>query len=161
MLLLSLIDKGEIVTQSQLKIIKAAECKPDTEPQQRLANHHELVKYGIKYISDVESNTGGQLGKKTRARYRVYMRLTRYYEENKNTLFVNDAIKKAIEDIYKYPLKEFAKETFNRQLKAGISDDDLANLAASLREEDKLSIIEEEIKQKQPQIICSMGIKIV
>lgn len=149
---------GEIITQSQLKIIKAAECKPDTEPQLRLANHHELVKNGLKYITEVESNTGGQLGKKTGARYRVYMRLTRYYEENKDTLFVNDAIKKAIEDIYRYPIKEFAKETFNRQLKAGIADDDLANLAASLREEDKLSMVEEEVKQKQPQIICSMGI---
>ena len=40
------------------------------------------------------------------------MRLTRYYEENKETLFVNESIKKAIEDIYKYPLTEFLKGNF-------------------------------------------------
>ena len=151
-------EKGEIVTQSQLKILKAANCNPGTVPQKKIEKHHELVKEAIKYISDVESTTGGQLGKKTSARYRVYMRLTRYYEENKETLFVNESIKKAIEDIYKYTLTEFSRETFNRQLKAGISDEDLAFLASSLREDNKLSIIEEETKQKQPQIICSMGI---
>ena len=43
--------------------------------------------------------------------------------------------------IYRYPLKEHAKETFNRQLKAGIDDTDLAALAVSLRENDKLCIV--------------------
>lgn len=150
---------GEIITQSQLKVLKAAECLPDSTPLEKLNNHHVLVKKGVEFIKNTESSIGGQLGKKTGARYRVYMRLTRYYEENKETLFINDSIKKAIEDIYKYPLKELARDIFNRQLKAGISDSDLAALAASLREEDKLCIIEEEYQQKQPQIICSMGLK--
>ena len=86
--------------------------------------------------------------------------LSRYYEENKDTLFADESLKKTIEDIYRYTLKEFAKETFNRQLKAGIDDAQLAALAISLREDDKLCIVnEDEIKNKDPQIICSMGLK--
>jgi hypothetical protein len=45
-------------------------------------------------------------------------------------------------------------------MKAGISDDQLANLVISLREEDKLVIVnEDEQPNKEPQIICSLGLK--
>jgi hypothetical protein len=127
---------------------------------QKLSDHHKLVAAGLEYIKVSEKQIGGQLGKKTGARFRVYARLNRYYEENKNTLFADDSLKRTIDDIYRYTLKEFAKETFNRQLKAGIADDQLAQLAISLREDDKLCFInEDEIKNKDTQIICSLGLK--
>ena len=152
-------NKGEIITQSQLTILKASACNSDVEPCYKISNHHELVKKGIEYIRDDEKNTGGSLGKKTGAKYRVYMRIDRYCKEYENTLFVNDALKKAVDDIYKYPFKEFARETLNRQLKAGISDEDLVNLVVSLREEDKLCIVNmDEMPNKEPQIICSLGL---
>ena len=52
------------------------------------------------------------------------MRLDRYCKENEGTLFVTEGLKKAVDDIYKFPLKEFARDTLNRQLKAGLSDED-------------------------------------
>lgn len=152
-------NKGKIITQSQHTILKAAQCTPDTEPKYKLEKHHELVKSGIDFIREEEKNTGGSLGKKTGVKYRVYMRLDRYCKEYEGTLFVNEQLKKAVDDIYKYPLKEFARETLNRQLKAGISDDQLASLVISLREEDKLAIVnEDEQPNKEPQIICSLGL---
>lgn len=152
-------NKGEIITQSQHTILKAAQCTPDTEPKYKLENHHELVKKGIDFIRDEEKNTGGSLGKKTGVKYRVYMRLDRYCKEYDGTLFVNEQLKKAVDDIYKYPLKEFARETLNRQLKSGISDEQLGSLVISLREEDKLAIVnEDEQPNREPQIICSMGL---
>lgn len=152
--------KGEIITQSQLTILKAAECSADTQPMMKLNNHHDLVGKAVEHIKQHETSIGGQLGKKSGARYRTYMRLNRYYEENKDTLFVNEAMKRAVDDIYRYPLKEFARDTLNRQLKAGISDEDLANLVVSLRDEDRLCVInEEESAHKEPQIICSMGLR--
>ena len=159
--ILALIDvKGEIVTQSQYAIIKAAECTPETIPLQKIPNHHKLVESAVDHIKENETKLGGQLGKKTGARYRVYMNLDRYYHENKDTLFVNDSLKRAIDEIYKYPLKEYAKETLNRHLKSGADDQTLANLVVSLREDDKLCIIDEkENKYREPQIICSMGIR--
>jgi superfamily II DNA/RNA helicase len=45
-------------------------------------------------------------------------------------------------------------------LKAGVSDDGLANLVVSLRDDDKLCITDhEEQVNRLPQIICSLGIK--
>lgn len=151
--------EGEIITQSQLAILKAAECTQDTPALIKLEDHHRLVEKGVEHIKDIESRIGGQLGKKSSARYRAYMRLSRYYEENKDTLFVNEALKRAIDDIYKFPLKEFARETLNRQLKAGISDEEMTDLVVSLRDEDKLCNTKEEEKSfKEPQIICSLGL---
>jgi superfamily II DNA or RNA helicase len=153
-------DKGELITQSQYTILKKAACEESETALQKLSNHHKLVALGLEYIKVSEKQIGGQLGKKTGARFRVYARLNRYYEENKNTLFADDSLKRTIDDIYRYALKEFAKETFNRQLKAGIDDEQLAQLAISLREDDKLCFInEDEIKNKDPQIICSLGLK--
>jgi len=152
-------NRGKIITQSQHTILKAAQCTPETEAKHKLEKHHELVKKGIDFIREEEKNTGGALGKKTGVKYRVYMRLDRYCKEYENTLFVNEQLKKAVDDIYKYPLKEFARETMNRQLKAGINDEQLAALVISLREEDKFAIInEDEQPNKEPQIICSMGL---
>jgi superfamily II DNA or RNA helicase len=151
--------KGKLITQSQLTILRAAHCTPDTKPEYKIPSHHELVKNGIDYIREEEKSTGGSLGKKTGVKYRVYMRLDAYCKKYEGTLFVSEALKKSIDDIYKYPLKEFGRETLNRQLKAGISDDELASLVISLREEDKLSIInEDEQPFNEPQIICSLGL---
>ncbi len=151
---------GKIITQSQLAILKAAQCGPTEPALYKIENHHELVKKAIDFIKDEEVNTGGTLGKKSGVKYRVYMKLDRYCKEFENTLFVNEQLKKAVDDIYKYPLKEFAKETLSRQLKSGIDDDQLASLVISLREEDKLCIVnEDEQPNKQPQIICSLGLK--
>lgn len=154
-------NNGEIITQSQLTILRAAQCIPETTPQVKLDNHHKLVEGAIEHIKDVESDIGGQLGKHSSVRYRVYMRLYRYYEENKNTLFANEVLKRAIDDIYKFPLREFAREALGRELKSGIQDEDLANLVTSLKEDDKLCLVTEDgIKNQDPQIICSMGLKI-
>ena len=152
--------KGDLITQSQYTILKKAACEETEPPLQKLSDHHKLVAAGLEYIKVSEKQIGGQLGKKTGARFRVYARLNRYYQENKNSLFADDSLKRTIDDIYRYALKEFAKETFNRQLKAGIDDEQLAQLAISLREDDKLCFInEDEIKNKDPQIICSLGLK--
>lgn len=151
--------KGRIITQSQYTILKAAQCTPQTRPLYKLENHHELVKKAVDFIKEDEKNTGGTLGKKNGVKYRSYMRLDRYCKEYENSLFITDGLKKAVDDIFKFPLKEYARETLNRQLKAGISDDQLASLVISLREEDKLCIVnEDEQPFKEPQIICSLGL---
>lgn len=158
---LVMVDKnGELITQSQYTILRKAECDAAATALAKITHHHKLVASGLDHIKVTEKLLGGQLGKKTGARFRVYSRLSRYYEENKDTLFADEALKRTIEDIYKYPLKEYAKETFNRQLKSGIDDSQLASLAISLREDEKLCLInEDEIKYKEPKIICSLGLK--
>jgi len=159
--ILSWVDaKGKLITQSQMTILKAVACHNDETPLFKIDKHHQLVKESLSMIRTDEKLAGGSLGRKSGAKYRVYMRLDAYCKHNENTLFVSDSLKKAIDDIFKFPLKEFARDTLNRQLKTGIRDEDLADLVVSLREEDKLCIVNDnDLLNHQPRLICSMGLK--
>lgn len=149
---------GNNVTESQLEILRAAECTPSTPSIPRQENHHTLVRTGVELILSNEKTMGGQLGRPSGARFRVYERLKRFADENKGTLFVSQELSKTIDDIYRFPLRENAKDTLNRLLRSGIQDFQLAELVVSLRSEDRLCIVAEEQEDKDPQIICSMGL---
>ena len=73
-------------------------------------------------------------------------------------LFNTQELRRAIEDIYRYPLRQGATDTLNRQLRSGISDQALAELVIALRDEDRLCIVQEEEQTQEPQIICSLGL---
>ena len=50
-------------------------------------------------------------------------------------------------------------DTLNRQLRSGISDDQLGDIVMSLREEDRLCLTGNAAAEAQePQIICSLGL---
>jgi hypothetical protein len=49
-------------------------------------------------------------------------------------------------------------DTLNRQLRSGISDDDLTGRVIELREDGRLCIVHEEDEPQEPRIICSMGL---
>ncbi|MBT9140594.1 MAG: ATP-dependent RNA helicase DeaD [Dehalococcoidia bacterium] len=151
--------RGNSITESQFVILKAAECSPDTPPMPRDEQHHELVQKGIEIIVKEERSLGGGLGRRSGARFRTYERLKRYAEGVKGQLFDSQPLHRAIEDIYRYPLRQSAIDTLNRQLRSGISDDVLAELVVALREEDRLCIVREEERTQEPRIICSMGLK--
>ncbi len=152
--------RGRIVTQSQFTILKALQCDSQCPALSKISSHHDLVKKGIDYVRQDDKVSGASLGKRTGVKYRVYMRLDRYIKEKEGTLFVTESLKKAVDDIFKYTMREYARDVLNRQLKAGISDEDLADLVMSLRDNDKLSIVEQtEQRYNAPQIICSMGLK--
>ena len=156
---LAWVDKeGNYVTQSQFEILKAAECSPNTPALPRLENHHDLVKKGVEYLVAEEKTVGGQLGRPSGARFRTYERLKKYADRVRGTLFDTPQLAKTIDDIYRYPLQQSAVDTLNRQLRAGISDEKLAELAMALRDDGRLCNIQEEEQIQEPQIICSMGL---
>lgn len=149
---------GNSVTQSQLAVLKVAACKPDTPPIAKHEHHHELVLKGSELVAEEEKNSGGQLGRPSGARFRTYERLKSYVRENKGTLFVTEELLKAIDDIYRYPLRQSAIDTLNRQLRSGISNQQLAELVVALRTDDRFCIVSEEVEKREPQIICSLGL---
>jgi hypothetical protein len=151
-------NNGNSVTESQFEILKSAECLPDTPALPRHEKHHELVKKGVELILEEEKSVGGQLGRPSSARFRAYERLKRYADEVKGTLFESKELLKAIDDIYRCPLRPSAIDTLNRQLRSGISDKALAELVIALRDEDRLCLIHEEEQVQEPRIICSMGL---
>jgi hypothetical protein len=146
------------VTESQFTILKTAECKPDTQAIQRDEKHHQLVQKGVELIIEEEKSVGGQLGRPSGARFRTYERLKRYAEEIKGTLFESPELLKAIDEIYRYPLRQTAVDTLNLQLRSGIADETLAHLVIALRDGGRLCIIHEEEQTQEPRIICSLGL---
>jgi hypothetical protein len=152
---------GNNVTESQFDILKAAECAPDTPALPRQDSHHALVKRAVEFVVAEEKSVGGQLGRPSGARFRTYERLKRHAEQVKGTLFDAPQLAKAIEEIYRYPLRQSAIDTLNRQLRAGIDDLALANLVMALRDDDRLCIVQEEEQTHEPQIVCSLGLAAV
>ena len=150
--------RGRSVTESQFEILRAARCPRDAQALLRGDSHHELVREAAKHICDEENQVGGQLGRPSGVRFRVYERLKSYSESVRGTLFDTQPLRRAIQDIYRYPLLPTAVTTLNRQLQSDIRDEDLAKLVVALREEERLCVIHEEDESREPQIICSLGL---
>src|SRR3989454_6521286 len=144
---------GNSVTQSQLKILQTAQCPPDTLAIPRHERHHELVQRGVEHMVAEEKTVGGQLGRPSGARFRTYERLKQYAERVKGTLFESQELLKAIDEIYRYPLRQPAIDTLNRQLRSGVADATLAQLVIALRAEDRLCVVEEGEREQEPRII--------
>ena len=149
---------GQSVTESQFAILQAAACEPNTEAIPPLEEHHRLVEEGARLIVSEERTVGGQLGRPSGARFRTYERLKDYASEVEGTLLETRALRQVIETIYRYPLRQTATDTLNRQLRSGISNEDLAALVIDLWETERLCIIEKERQTREPQIVCSLGL---
>ncbi len=150
---------GESVTESQFAILQAAACEPDTKALPPLEAHHNLVEEAARLILSEERSIGGQLGRPSGARFRTYERLKDYASEVEGTLYSTPALKQVIEAIYRYPLRQAATDTLNRQLRSGISNADLAALVIERWETERLCIIEQERQTQEPQIVCSLGLR--
>jgi len=150
---------GSNVTQSQFEILKAAECLPDTPALPRQESLHTLVKRGVEFIVAEEKTVGGQPGLPSGACFRTYERLKRYADQIKGALFDTPPLAKTIEENYRFPLRQSATDTLNRQLRSGISDEKLAELGIALRDDDRLCIVHEAGQSHEPQIICSLGLR--
>lgn len=156
-------EKGGLITQSQYRILKALECSPTDQAAERLKDHHRIVGAGVRYVQTNEDKLGGQLGNKRGARYQAYTQLTEYYKAHQNTLFAQQVLKEALDDIYRWPLLERAKDLLNRRLRERVPMDSLAELVIGLHEEGRLvnkpDDLDDHTALRQPRIICSMGLR--
>ncbi|THF70153.1 NgoFVII family restriction endonuclease [Deinococcus sp. Arct2-2] len=151
---------GESVTQSQLRILDAATCPPDEATLERLPQHHELVQAGVAHIHTEEATAGGQLGRSGGPRARTYERLKRYAASLEGSLYASAELLLTVDDVYKFPLRASALDTLSRQLKTGLSDEQLAALVLTLREDDRLSLKQDDTAANhEPQLICSLGLR--
>ena len=148
---------GESITESQLEILSIAECKPDTLAFEHRDNHHNLVEAGVKRLANEAQRIGGQLGSRRGAKYRVYTRLREHLDNIRGTFFAQP-LDRALNEIYRYPLRQTAKDSLNRQMQAGVDDNSLTELVMTLREENMLCIIDDNTDVAEPRIICSMGL---
>jgi hypothetical protein len=150
---------NNIVTQSQFKILNSARCDYDTHPLQKLGTHHALVKAGVEQIQHETCSTSGTLGRKSSIKHRTYKRLEWFCEENDGNLLVPQNLKVALDQIFRFPMKESAIDRISRQMKAGVSDGELAELVETLYIHNTLCVVDEDKPECcSASIICSMGL---
>ncbi|MCB8951242.1 MAG: NgoFVII family restriction endonuclease [Ardenticatenales bacterium] len=153
--------EGNSVTESQFTILKAAACALNTPALPRQESHHELVQRAVQHVMTERTVIGGQLGRPSGARFKTYERLKAYAERLQKTLFAHEAetLVKALDEIFRFPLQEAAKNTLNRQLRSNITDEALSTLAVTLYEEGRLCLVQDEDEvDDEPEIICSLGL---
>lgn len=149
---------GEAITESQFAILRAAACGPDEPALERAENHHDLVAAGLKLAIAQDRAVGGGLGRPSSPRRRCYDRLKEYSRSLRSTLFADDELELALDDIYQHPLLETAADTLNRLMRGGVKDEQLAEAVKSLREEGQLTYSQDEAAQREPKVVCSLGL---
>ena len=153
--------KGEMVSQSQKRILQAMACtidEPRLEPQD---NHLELVDKAVTSIRTENTNVGGILGSRFSTKRRIYELLNHYYDQP-DDIFNQDKkgfLKFAIDQIYNYPLLENSKFILGRMLRNSSQDDIVDTVVAMYKNGNLCRVDEDKTKHKDPVIICSMGLK--
>jgi superfamily II DNA or RNA helicase len=149
---------GKTVTESQFTVLRAAECMPDTPAVQRLPQHHDLVAAGLRLAVSQDKAVGGGLGRPSSPRRRTYERLKAFATEQMHTLFRDEELERALDDMYQRPLLETSADLLNRLMRSGVNDTELAEAVKSLREEGRLTYTENDAALREPRVVCSMGL---
>jgi len=154
--------KGDIISQSQKKILQAMTCSINEPPLEPLENHFDLVNKAVENVKDENTYVGGILGNRFSTKYRIVTLLENYYARPATIFFTEDSrqmLKYAIDDIYNYPFFESTKFILGRMLRTS-SSDDIVEYVLEMRKNGNLCHIDEDTNTaKEPKIICSMGLR--
>lgn len=149
------------VSESPVRILRAAACGPEEPALPRREDHHDLVAAAVRLVHEERRDLqAGQLGNRRGARYRTYERLQDFMKHRRDDLFLTEQVRAAIQAVYDHPLTTHAVDKLNRQLRSGIDDDELAQLVTTLHQDDRLVIPgAPDEHPSNARILCSMGLK--
>jgi hypothetical protein len=155
---------GTVVSQSLSAIFRGAACSPDTKALPLAAGHYDLVGQSVRIAAEEQLSLSGQLGSFRSTRRKVYERLKSYRERLKAnpTLFSPQILQRldpAINAILRAPLKESASDSLRRQIRLGVSDDQLAESVFRFLDEDRLCQAAEVKETPEPHILCSLAVQ--
>ena len=154
--------KGEIISQSQRRILQALACSADEPVLSPLDNHLELVGRAVNGIRTDNTSVSGILGSRFSTRHRIIDLMEHFYNQPPS-LFMQgerrDQLKMAIDAVYNYQLQEGAKFTLGRMLRSNSNDDVLDTILELFANGNLCRIDENNNTHKDPTIICSMGLK--
>ncbi len=155
--------KGEVVSQSQKRILQAMACTIDEPCLDAQENHLELVGKAVGSIKNENTGVGGILGSRFSTKRKIYNLLEYYYEQPLSLFYTQEKkalLKFAIDQIYNYPLLENSKFILGRMMRTGSTHDDIVDTVIEMYENGNLCRVDEDkTKHKDPVIICSMGLK--
>ena len=153
---------GNLVSQSQKKILTAMECGPKEPGLNQMPDHFDLVKKSVDDIADDVPSAMGVLGNRFSTRFRLVQLLQNFYDQQTNLFFDVDykqQVKLAIDDIYNYQLIETTKTVIGRMLNKGDSQEEIVEAVLDFRKKGVLCRKQDsDYKDKSPKILCSMGL---
>ena len=110
--------EGKSITESQLEILSAAECKPGHSASASPREPPQACRRGRKACCQRgKASRGASWDGPPAPAFALTPRLKTYAAAIRGQLFDVDALHKAIDDIYRYPLRPLAVDTLNRQLR--------------------------------------------
>ena len=152
-------EAGNIVSQSMTAILRTAACAPETLALPRRPDHHDLTAQAVEQAVGELSNLGGQLGSLRSTRRKVYERLKTYRETVRGRGHDTSDLDRAFDALFHFPLTKRARRALGRQLRLGITDPALAEMAINLYGDERLVRVTEELPTPEPIIVCSMGLR--
>ena len=156
--------QGEVVSQSQKRILQTLSCSINEPAISPCKNHHELVEIAIQKIKEQSTTTNirGILGYRFSTRYRIIQFLNHYYDQPLNIFYtqeIKDILKLVIDEIYNHPLLDASKVALGQLLRRNSQPSEIVDYIIELRKTGNLCRIEEDTDEhKDPIIICSMGL---
>ena len=153
---------GNLVSQSQKKILTAMECTAKEPALPQMPDHFDLVKKSVDDIGDDIPSAMGVLGNRFSTRYRIVQLLENFYSQQTNLFYDEDykqQVKLAVDDIYNYQLIETTKTVLGRMLNKGDDQEEIVEAVLDFRKKGVLCRKQDAgIKNKEPKILCSMGL---
>ena len=151
---------GEIISQSQKKILQALACSADEPALPPLDNHFDLVKKAVEGTQTENTSVSGILGNRFSTRYRIIALLEHYYEKPPTLFFSEEQrqlLKLAIDDIYNYQFVESTKVILGRMLRVN-TNDDIVETVLEMHKNGTLCRIDKDRDTDKEPTICSMGL---
>ena len=154
--------KGEVISQSQKKILQAMSCSADEPAQEPLENHFNLVESAVENTKTENTGVSGILGNRLSTRFRIISLLEHYYNQPPTLFFSEEKrqmLKLAIDDIYNFQFIESTKVILGRLLRVS-SNDDIVETVLEMHKNGTLCRIDRDKNEHEdPAIICSMGLR--
>ncbi|MBF2759350.1 MAG: NgoFVII family restriction endonuclease [Ectothiorhodospiraceae bacterium AqS1] len=153
---------GDIISQSQSKVLDLLRCSPGEPRLSPATNHHELVAAAVKYVQQAKLDLSGSLGGSNNIRNRIYNKLNLHRDRWQNGLFKGEHsdvdLRDVIEGVYRYPFRESARDRLVRLNRQGASDIEIIDSVVRMWKKDELLSIPERDRSVHPHIICSIGL---
>ena len=157
--------EGNVVSQSQPRILKAMACSLNTPAIAPADDHHQLVARAVAIAREqgTANSGGGILGGRNTPRYRIIRLLERVYDYPLDLFYTQEkknTIKLIIDDIYNHPLLDTARVVIGQMLRNKADEHDIIDHVIELSKSGCLCRSDNEnTNHHDPTIICSLGIR--
>lgn len=155
--ILELNEQGHILSENQKDILDKAKCQPDTPAQKRMSQHYEIIRCGLKSITQRlhSVSMAGRLGTGRHPRKKLFELFEKHVRQTNHPLD-----EQIMDDLFKHPLLSSVEQPLARMFRRKRPTQDILSYVREKHQtESLLNKKEAQNITEQPRIICSMGLK--